>query len=460
MWSKIEKIAFTQIDNTGLVLFRIAFGLLITIEAWGAIATGWVRRTLVEPEFTFNFIGFEWLQPLEGNGMYVYFAVMGVFGLLVMLGFKYRWSMLGYAIMWTGVYLMQKSSYNNHYYLLMLLCYIMALLPANRALSLDVAVNPKLASTSMPRWCRLVFVIQIFIVFTYAAIAKMYPDWLNTTVPNLFMRGKADYWLIGDFLQLPWVHYCIAYFGILFDLLIIPLFLNKKTRLLAFGLSLFFHLFNSVVFQIGIFPYMSIAFALFFFSSPTLIKRFRLKREVYSAAAIKVPKMAKLFVACGIIYFIIQVALPLRHWAFQDNVLWTEEGHRLSWRMMLRTKSGRVIFYTKDKNDSTATRKNYGYREMLTKKQYRAFRTKPDMIWQLAQRIKANEAAQGRDVAVYVSAQLKVNGGTYHPFIEPTTDLGATPWEHFKHNDWLLPSVKDFSAPKTKKKTENPTEVH
>ena len=460
MWARTQKILFTQIDNTGLVLFRIAFGLLITIEAFGAIATGWLRRTLVEPEFTFNFIGFEWLQPLPGNGMYIYFVVMGVFGLMVMIGYKYRWSMLGYAVMWTCVYLMQKSSYNNHYYLLMLLCYIMALLPAHRAMSVDAKINPSITTNAMPRWCKLAMVLQLLIVFTYASVAKFYPDWLDATVARMFMKGKADYWLIGDFLQLPWVHYCIAYVGILFDLLIIPLFLNKKTRMLAFGLSIFFHLFNSVVFQIGIFPYMSISFALFFFSSPTLIKRFRLKKQLYTANALQVPKLAKLFVACGIIYFIIQIALPLRHWAISDNVLWTEEGHRLSWRMMLRSKSGRVIYYVKDKADSTAAKKNYGYREMLTKKQYRAFRTKPDMIWQLAQRIKAKEAAAGRDVAVYVSAQLKVNAGTYYPLIEPKTDLGSTRWQHFRHSVWLVPSKKDFSAPAPKKKAENPKEIN
>lgn len=460
MWAKLEKILFTHIDNTGLVLFRLAFGLLITIEAFGAISTGWLRRTLVEPEFTFSFIGFEWLQPLPGAGMYVYFTVMGIFGLLVMIGYKYRWSILGYAILWSGVYLMQKSSYNNHYYLLMLLCYIMAMLPANRAISVDAKLNPSLATNTMPRWCKLVVVLQIFIVFTYAAIAKIYPDWLDTTVPRLFMKAKADYWLIGDLLQQPWVHQGMAYFGILFDLLIIPLYLNKKTRLLAFAISLFFHLFNSVVFQIGIFPYMSIAFALFFFSSPTLNKRFWLKREVYTGSALKVPKLAKLFVFCGLIYFIIQVALPLRHWAIPDDVLWTEEGHRLSWRMMLRTKTGRVIYYTQDKTDTLATKKNYGYRDMLTKKQYRAFRSKPDMIWQLAQRIKAKEAAAGRDVAVYVSAQLKVNAGQYHPFIEPETDLGATPWLHLKHNPWLVPSKEDFSKAAPKKESENPKEIN
>src|SRR5690606_40731135 len=109
----LNKWLFTRIDNSALVVFRIFFGLLITIEAFGAIFTGWIRRTLIESSETFNFIGFEFLQPLPGDGMLYYYGVMGLFGVLVMLGLKYRISIIAYTIMWSGVYLMQKSSYNN-----------------------------------------------------------------------------------------------------------------------------------------------------------------------------------------------------------------------------------------------------------------------------------------------------------------------------------------------------------
>ena len=448
MFNNIHKQLFTQIDNTGLVLFRIAFGALIAIEGFGAIATGWVRRTFVDPEFTFNFIGFEFLQPLPGDGMYYYFALMGVLGICVMIGYKYRWTMLGYAIMWSCVYLMQKTSYNNHYYLMMLLCYIMALLPANRWLSVDAYLNPKIKSNAMPRWCRLFIIAQILIVFTYAAIAKLYPGWLDGTATRLFMKGKADYWLIGDFLQLDWVHQGMAYFGILFDALVIPMFLWKRTRMLAFVLSLFFHLFNSVVFQIGIFPYMSIAFALFFFTPETLIKRFVPKKPVYTAAELKVPRTSKLILGAMAVYLLIQVALPLRHWFIDQPVLWTEEGHRLSWRMMLRTKSGRVVFYTVDKDNPNAAKKNFNYKDMLSAKQRRSFKTKPDLIWQFAQRIKASEAKAGRNVAVYASVMLRVNAGTYHRLIDPDVDLGSVSWDHFKHNSWILPAPENYSTPK------------
>ena len=133
---------FTQIDNAPLIVFRIFLGFLLACETFGAIITGWVKSNLAEPKFTFSHIGFEWLQPLPGYGMYFYFAAMGILGLLIMAGYKYRWSLGLFTLLWTGTYLMQKTSYNNHYYLLILVCVIMWFLPANRYASIDAAQNP------------------------------------------------------------------------------------------------------------------------------------------------------------------------------------------------------------------------------------------------------------------------------------------------------------------------------
>ncbi|MGB0789745.1 MAG: HTTM domain-containing protein, partial [Marinirhabdus sp.] len=397
---------FKHIDNTGLVLWRIVFGALITIEAYGAIATGWVRRTLVAPGFTFNFIGFEFLQPLPGGGMYYYFAIMGTFGVFVLLGYKYRFSMACYALMWSCVYLMQKSSYNNHYYLMALLCWLMVFLPANSWASVDARLRPKVKKPSVARWVYLVVILQVWVVYTYASVAKFYPDWLDTSVPALFMSGKKDYWLIGGFLQQQWVHWCIAYVGILFDLLIVPLLLWRKTRFLGFAVSVFFHLFNSVVFQIGIFPYMSIAFALFFFTPQCLQRWFFPKKKLYTAGAVTVPRYKPVLVGALCLYFVLQIGLPLRHWAFTDDVLWTEEGHRLSWRMMLRSRRGKLTVFVKDK--ATGIKTTYDHKKLLSKKQLRSVGAKPDFIWQLAQRIKQWEKENGRDVSVYATAQVKI----------------------------------------------------
>ncbi len=434
----INRWLFTQIDNSALIIFRVFFGFLIAAEAIGAIFTGWIKRTLVDPEFTFNFIGLDFLQPLPGNGMYFYFAIMGIFGLLVMVGYKYRWSMIAYTIMWAGVYFMQKSSYNNHYYLLLLLLIIMTLLPAGNYFSLDVKRNPSLKKIAMPRWVILFIIIQLWIVYTYASVAKLYPDWLDYTVAKNLMAGRAYYPIIGPILQHHWAHVSVTYFGILFDLLVIPLLLWKRTRFIIFCLGIFFHLFNSIVFQIGIFPYLSLAFSVFFFSKEKIHHIFMKKKEFYNANEIIVPSYKRLLIPIAVVWFIIQIALPLRHWFIPGDVLWTEEGHRLSWRMMLRGRSGMTNFYIVDKNDAEAKQQIIKKNDYLTKKQIRSVNTKPDFMWQFAQQLKKKYAAEGKEIEVYVKSSVSVNGKKRKAFIDPKVDLASVPWNYFTTNPWII----------------------
>jgi len=135
-------------------------------------------------------------------------------------------------------------------------------------------------------------------------------------------------------------------------------------------------------------------------------------------------------------YFLLQLALPVRHHFIKGDVLWTEEGHRLSWRMMLKNKKGTAIFAVKDRatNDSFV----YDLNKILTKLQIKNVANKPDMIWQTAQMIKNEYAKKGRDVEVYVTAKVSVNRRTSRLLIDPKTDLAHTPWNHFAHNEWIL----------------------
>ena len=73
--------------------------------------------------------------------------------------------------------------------------------------------------------------------------------------------------------------------------LIIPALLWKPTRKLAFIASIIFHLFNSFIFQVGIFPYLSLAFAVFFFDPKYIQNLFLKKKPFYNNEDIKVPNM-------------------------------------------------------------------------------------------------------------------------------------------------------------------------
>ena len=428
---------FKHIDNSALIVFRIFFGLLCFLESVGAIFTGWVKSTLIDPDFTFNFIGFDFLQPLPGNGMYFYYALMGVFGVFIMVGYKYRWSMFAFAIMWSATYLMQKSSYNNHYYLLMLLSGIMVCLPAGKYASIDAKLNPEIKSYSMPQWCRWVIILQLFIVYTYAAVAKLYPDWLDTSVIELLMKSKRDYLLVGDVLQQKWLHHVLAYGGILFDGLIIPLLLWKPTRKYAFIVSVFFHLFNSFIFQIGIFPYLSLAFSLFFFPAEKIQKIFLKNKPFYTSDTISIPKLKTPLIIGFFIYFTMQIGLPLRHHFIEGNVLRTEEGHRLSWRMMLRVKRGRTSYWVVNKD--TGKRRYINLNTYLSKKQKKSASTKPDVMWQFAQRLKQEFKDKGEAVSVHINSKISINGKPYQPFINSEIDIANEPWSVFRHSSWILP---------------------
>ena len=433
-----DRFLFSKIDNSPLVLFRILFGILISLECYGAILTGWVERILVAPQFTFTFIGFEWLQPLPGYGMYWYFIVMGSLGLLIAIGYKYRFAIISFTVLWTAVYLMQKTAYNNHYYLLILISFIMCFLPANSSVSLDSKSKPEIRTDAMGAYIKWIFVLQLLIVYTYASLAKLYGDWLDFSFIKVLMQSKADYYLIGDFLQLGWVHRIIGFTGIVFDLLVIPALLWKPTRKLAFIASVIFHLFNSVVFQIGIFPYLSLAFMVFFFDPETIGRIFLKKKVPFSSDGVFVPSYKNILLVLSGLYFAIQFILPVRHYFIKDNVLWTEEGHRMSWRMMLRSRAGNVRF--KAVNKKTGTSQTINLNKYLSKAQRRKIGAYPDFIWQFSQRIKSDYEKIGADVAVYADARVRINGKPSKPLIDTGVDLGAVKWNHFRHHNWILPS--------------------
>ncbi|HET8887128.1 MAG TPA: HTTM domain-containing protein, partial [Salinimicrobium sp.] len=223
-----------------------------------------------------------------------------------------------------------------------------------------------------------------------------------------------------------------------FDLLIIPFLLWKKTRTFAFIAAIFFHLFNSFVFQIGIFPYLALGFTVFFFPTQKINNLFLSNKPHYDGSEITISKYKKILIAFLSLWFVVQISLPLRHWFFKDDVLWTEEGHRLSWRMMLRSKSGIAVYKVIDK--ATGEKIVIDKSDYLTSVQIRAASTKPDVIWQFAQYLEKEFEKKGKAVGVYVTCWVSINGKPSKQLINSKVDLAAEEWKHFSHHDWILPS--------------------
>lgn len=438
MLNKARQFLGTEIDNSQLVLFRMIFGFLCAAESWGAIMTGWVHETFIETTFTFTFIGFEWLNILHGEMMYGYFGVMGFAGIMIMLGWYYRISASTFFIMWAGVYLAQKSHYNNHYYLLMLMSFVMAILPAHKAYSLDVKFGNTDRSDFCPRVCIYFFIIQVAIIYVYASIHKIYPDWLAAKPIEIWFNAKKNYWLIGPLLTQRWFQYFIAYGGIVYDGIIVFLLLYKPTRKLGFVLSIIFNLANSAIFQIGIFPFLMIGLSMLYFE-PEEIRKLFFKRKPSVAPIKKHLPMGLTWVL--ILYFGFHALVPWRHLLYPGSPNFTEEGHRIAWRMMLRAKRSVASVYVEDKQTGERTR--IDLKAYMNRNQINKFSKNPDMIWQFAQRLKKEYSKQGKHIGVYVSSKVSLNGHPFVEMIDEKVDLASVPWEPFKHSDWIILPEKD-----------------
>ncbi|MEP7165899.1 MAG: HTTM domain-containing protein [Ferruginibacter sp.] len=434
----LKKI-FQPVDNSPLIIFRIIYGFLLFYHVMAYLLNGTVHRNFIEPPFTFTYIGFEFLQPLPGNGMYLYFGFMALLALLIMLGAWYRLAMTGFALLWTLQYLMQKSGYNNHYYLILLLCWLMAFVPANGYFSIDSQRKPQRKTNTCPQWATWIFIAQVSIVYFFAAISKLNADWISGKFLTIQFSRLSMHELYGSIFGQEWFPRFIAYAGFLFDLLIVPLLLWKKTRKYAFMLSCLFHLFNSFSFRIGIFPYLSIALCTFFFD-PEYIRSifFKNKQPVmgieYHSTANTINR--KLLTGFLGIYLLCQVIIPMRSWFFPGNTFWTEEGYRMSWKMMMRAKSGTIHFKIIDPASGQTWIED-------PKTSFSPIHTmwiaiSPDITWQYAQWLKTSYAEKGfPNVEVYAIGAVTLNRSKPAPLADTTVDLARVKWYPFKHASWI-----------------------
>jgi hypothetical protein len=135
---------------------------------------------------------------------------------------------------------------------------------------------------------------------------------------------------------------------------------------------------------------------------------------------------------------LLQLALPLRHYAYGGDVLWHEQGMRWAWHVMIRAKTGAVTYFVDDPR--TGRTWHVTPQRYLTERQVRDFSGQPDLIAQLARRIRDDYAARGvLGARVRAEAWVSLNGRPPAPMIDSSTDLAAEPCGLSKAA-WILPA--------------------
>lgn len=432
---------FAPVDIGLIVVFRVAFGCCMLIEVGRYFAKGWIDTQFVDPALHFHYYGFSWVHPLPGLGMHVVFALLGASAALMAVGLLYRAASILFCLLFTYIFLIDQTWYLNHFYLIVLLSLISIVLPANRAWSVDAWLRPAIRSQTVPAWSLWLLRFQIAIPYVYGGIAKLHADWL-AGVPMQIMMGSGErYPLLGPYFDVDAVVLGFAWGGLLFDLLIVPLLLWGPTRVPAYIAAILFHASNARMFRIGIFPLVMVAASMVFFPADSL----RPEQSARPPQPGEPPHLAatltrrqRWFVAMLSLFVAWQLLMPLRHFLYPGNVNWTEEGHRFSWHMKLRTKTATAVFHAHDENGRELTDFTPPD-QVLHPRQLAVMSERPDMLLQYAHRIADELRAQGHQhVAVRAEVQASLNGRRPQPLIDPAVNLAAQP-RNLRHSTWIVP---------------------
>ena len=345
-WSAFRSVASEPIDATILAYVRVVVGIGILCWAKSFLDTDLYSILFQQPRFLFKYAGFEWVKLWPGDGIYWHFVITMIVGLCLAAGIFTRIAAALLCFSITYVLLVECSIYVNHYYLLACIAGLLVFLPADRHASIDAAWGIARCESTFPRWQLWLLRFQLGIPYVFGAIAKLNADWFGGQPSGIILSRNAASPVIGPWLTLPGSAELMSYGGFLYDLLIVPMLLYRRTRWLGVLLSLTFHLTNATLLQIGVFPWFMLATILVFFPPNTLPRIwdwFVGRKQYRDDAASQIPprpltRFGRLGVGAAIVYVVIQILLPVRPWVLPGNASWNERGQRFAWRMMLRDK--------------------------------------------------------------------------------------------------------------------------
>lgn len=470
LWSKWTKYLLEPIDGASLGIFRILFYLIMAVDMVRYFQRHWINSMFVKPDFFFSW--FPFIQPWPESFMYLHFKFALVAAVLSCLGLFYRPASIFFGLSIVYFFLIDKANFINHLYLICLISSVMMLLPANRCFSIDALWDVQ-KKTQVARWNVLILKYLVLIVYFYAALWKFSPDWLAGVPCQYFtypMATKTP--LLAPIVNQDWFGHFMAYGGLFVDCSV-PIFLCfPQTFWLGAFISACFHVMNSWLFSIGVFPFLMMSTLVLFpnCSWPrNLLAKIRLKtgRKAMERAELAAMKSAavepalaepvvrqaskaqqtakgqsaffgRLGTAVAILFFhafiVVQMFLPLRFLAYPGNPDWTEQGYYFCWRMMLHSKwTSFASFIVRDARTGEVLATVTGKKFLNSNQRWNMGRH-PELarqfgIW-LADQV---ERTTGQRPIINVRLRASVNGRPWQYLIDPHVDIAANP------KQWIVP---------------------
>ena len=432
-------ISYLSIEVSGITIsiFRILFGIVLSLQSIYWVITGFIQKNIIDPTFLFPFI--KNVTPLSDN-----FMIYGLNGLLVIspilmiINKFYKIGLLIYLLSFTYLWVLCQGYFNNHYYLISIICFL---------LLFSKSPFSRIEKVRVPQFHLYSLIFLIVVVYIIAGINKLNPYWLYDIQPMTYILSKAG--LNESSFLIP----LLSYLGLFFDLFIGPILLFKKTRNYGIVFSVFFHVLNFIIFllvggEIGFFPFIMIA-TLILFIEPSWIE----ERLLTNNARILSRQNLNVHLTYLLLIFLsLQIIIPFRHFFFKGYVDYNGIGQRFSWRLknMYKepvTQPGLINFTVLTSNGDTVStfhlRNINKANIILTDRQKTNLIYYPNMIPVFAKKIedKFQESINNKnfDFVIHGECEIGFMGRKPELLFSPKIDLTKISSLSHKTNSWLNP---------------------
>lgn len=430
------------IDARALAYFRIVFGV---VAVWRMLGYTFGKKLVTNyeaPSILFKHRYFEWIPLLPHGALVSLVWAMLIAGVLVVAGKWARPAAVAYGLGSLYLLMVSLTVYNNHDYLISLLALLCGALPVDHAWVIS-SKRPSLAT--VPLWSLWLLRFEIGLPYFMGFLPKINADWLFRAQPmRLWLadgRAKVPFglgWMDHDALA-----YALSWGGFFFDLLVVPALLFKGTRIIAVLVLAGFHLSNSQMFNIGVFPWLMLFSTPLFFppSWPEKLRLTRAKPRRKSARRVSTDtesaETSPAVLAVLALTVLVQVAVPQRHYLYPGVVDWTGDGLFFSWRMKIFDKTGVIDLFLVDASGRVIEIE--GDYAALTHKQWEHALHYPQVFLQYVHFV--GEALRRRGappMQIRARSSISFNGRPRQPLVDEGVDLLSIDLRTPMH-DWMMP---------------------
>ena len=485
-------LCIAHTDARPLCAFRAAFGCLMLVHTVRLHIHGMYERSVVRPQFNFLYsvLGHELrmpLRPADVWGARCHLLLLGASSMGMALGVCTRCCATLFAVAYTAFVLYERTMFNNHYYLYVLLAVLIAVVGADQTLTLRSVFRREGRSGPARAWHLWLLQWQVCVVYAYAGVAKLNSDWLLHWQPmaTKLVDEAAVYnpWMRPLLVQ-PVTAAVVSLGGACFDLAIGPILLVSQTRKVGLLTATGFHIANHCLWSLGEFPWVMIASGLLFCTWPAQERHEPLARASSHAGRPHVPPAtterwttiddapivaalpSRGSLAFLLLFVLVQALVPLRPLWVSDgdplDAVHTKTHTLLSWRMMaVSTRNfinvtmrcdamGASAQMTRTYNHlfllhANGSRQQLTLTPLLEPRQAGYMPYTPSMLVQFARAAGArHRCLPDEGCRVVGDLWSAINGRPLQRFVDPHIDLATAELAEFTRPIWVRPLLHEF----------------